>query len=281
MDIPELILITWNRHHYLQKTLETLLADPTDFRLYCWDNASGDETRDLIADLKDDRIVEKHFHAENVNQVEPCRWFFDKAKSRYVGKIDDDIIYPHGWTAQLVEALGQSDRFGMIGCWNFMESDWDAEAAKLNTINISGVNILRTVTLGGCSFIATRELIKQYVTIDQAYGLPINRLKMTLDGHVSGYILPVIMAHHMDDPRSPYCKHYSDDGRMSSLTARVRGFDTIEAYSAWIAQDARTRLTIPIEEQIARIRQARRETGILGKAKRGWRKLRKKLGRTC
>jgi glycosyltransferase involved in cell wall biosynthesis len=51
----DLLLITWNRREYVEKTLSNLLADPSDFRLYCWDNASEDGTADLIASINDPR----------------------------------------------------------------------------------------------------------------------------------------------------------------------------------------------------------------------------------
>ncbi len=37
--------------------LANLLADPSDFRLYCWDNASEDGAADLIAKLDDPRVA--------------------------------------------------------------------------------------------------------------------------------------------------------------------------------------------------------------------------------
>ena len=56
MEPVDLLLITWNRREYVEKTLANLLADPADFRLYCWDNASEDGTADLIAELDDPRV---------------------------------------------------------------------------------------------------------------------------------------------------------------------------------------------------------------------------------
>lgn len=278
MDVPELILITWNRHHYLQKTLEKLMSDPADFRLYCWDNASGDETRDLINDLKDERIVEKHFHPENVNQTEPCLWFFNKAESPYIGKIDDDILLPAGWTERLADALGRNDRFGMLGCWMFMEKDWDEEKAKLNTREVSGMKVLHMTGIAGHSFLGRREVIQKYISTKGSHGLPVDRPGMSVDGYISGILLPPMMAHNMDDPRSPHCIHFDESGNLSALTARMKGFDSVEAYAAWIAQDAHNRLTIPIEEQIERIRRSRRDAGLIGKIRRHLRKYLKRSG---
>ncbi len=257
MDIPELILITWNRHNYLKKMLDHLLSDPADFRLYCWDNGSTDATRDLVAELQDDRIVEKHLHPENVNQTEPCLWFFDRAKSHYIGKVDDDILLPHGWTHQLVAALRRDGQFGMLGCWIFMEEDWNTEKASLNTRMVSGINILRMTGIAGHSFLARREVIRRYTRLPSSHGLPVDRTTMTLDGYISGIPLPPLMAHNMDDPRSPHCMQFDQSGNLSALTARKRGFTSIKDYTAWIAHDAQTRLTVPIDKQIEQLRLAK------------------------
>ena len=59
MEPVDLLLITWNRREYVEKTLENLLADPSDFQLYCWGNGSEDGTADLIASIDDPRVEER------------------------------------------------------------------------------------------------------------------------------------------------------------------------------------------------------------------------------
>lgn len=46
-----------------------------------FDNASQDGTADLIASINDPRVVKRHFNKKNVNQYEPCTWFFETATS--------------------------------------------------------------------------------------------------------------------------------------------------------------------------------------------------------
>jgi hypothetical protein len=95
---------------------------------------------------------------------------------------------------------------------------------------------------------------------------------MTLDGYISGYLMPPLFAHNMDDPRSPLCLFST--GRIGSpeaaLTARALGFRSASDYGHWIAMDARKRLTVPFEKQLVELEFDRR-TDIYA---RGVRKLR-------
>ena len=254
---PDLLLITWNRLEYAEKTITNLLEDPADFRLYCWDNASVDGTADLISSLEDTRICEKHFHKANVKQQEPCRWFFNRAKSDLVGKIDDDILLPHGWIERIAPMLRAESQYGMLGCWNFMESDWDDWLAELNTVQTKCGPVFRMTTLGGCSFLMRKELALKYLIPAKdmlGHSIPIDRPKMALDGWISGIPRPPLFAHHMDDPRSEFCVKEDEKGRISALTGRSLGFQAVDDYAAWIAEDARQRLTLPFSKQLWELR---------------------------
>lgn len=241
-DPVDLLLITWNRRRYAEKTIANLLADPADFRLYCWDNASEDGTADLIASLDDPRIVVKHFSKKNLKQRVPCLWFFEMAESDVIGKVDDDILLPHGWIERIAPMVRAEPRFGMVWCWVFMEDDWDEELAQQRSMSIGGRRVLPIVGAPGCGWLARKEHILKHATYG-GYGLPVDRVAMTLNGLVHGCALPVLFAHHMDDPRSP---HYVGGGLNrpdASLTAKSLRFASEAAYAEWIANDARRKLT--------------------------------------
>jgi len=256
---PSLLLITWNRAKYICKTVERLLANPEPFKLYCWDNSSEAETADFIRELKDDRIVIRHFHNKNVNQDLPVRWFLDQTPDGLVGKIDDDVLLPEGWIKQLSSAVASSENIGMLSCWNFMPEDYLPEIAVGNAIDVNGTAILRTTSVGGCSFLAQRSVLRAYLRSPSKqgeWGIPIDRRKMTLDGLISGYPLPLAFAHHMDDPRSEHCL-MSVTGTIegqASLTARKMNFKTIDDYARWIRADAIRRQVVPFDEQAEKMR---------------------------
>jgi len=274
MEAPvDLLLITYNRRGYLEKMLPRLLEDPAPFNLYCWDNHSTDGTADIIRSIDDPRIVKRHFHPENVGQAEPCLWFFENAQSDVVGKVDDDVLLPSGWIERIAPLIQQEPKFGMLGCWVYMESDWYEDIAKVNTIQAHGVEIFQSTTIGGHSFLARREYLKKYCNADSPYyshGLPIDRMQMSLDGLISGYPLPLMFAHNMDDPRSPLnIETRKGEGfkPSSAQTARKLGFRSVEDYVAWIEADAYFRQKVPYERQVL-WHQIQKDRSLIGRLKK-------------
>jgi glycosyltransferase involved in cell wall biosynthesis len=261
----DLLLITHNRRAYVEKSLPALLADPADFRLHCWDNASTDGTAELLADQRDPRIAARHRHGENANQLEPSLWFLERARSDVLGKVDDDVLLPRGWIERLAPLVRAEPRFGMLGCWVFMPEDWDEALAAHNVVELGGARVFRCVTIQGQSFLARAEVLRRYA--DRAkVGLPVNRVRMSADGLVSGYPLPLLLAHNMDDPRSPHCLVGLDQplGEAAALTARRQGFRSGREYAEWIAADARWRQRRPFASQLFWLR-ARQDHSPLGR----------------
>lgn len=272
----DLLLITWNRRAYLEKTLPQLFASPTNFRLYCWDNGSKDGAADLIASLDDPRVVKRRFSKTNENQRAPTLWFLENAKSDIVGKIDDDILLPENWIDRIAPLLRLEPRFGMLACWIFMPEDWDEEVARPKIIEVGGTRVFANLYVAGQSFLARAEVLRRHLVAERhySYGLPIDQPGMRSSGLINGYPLPILFAHNMDDPRSPHClmNRPGGMGEQAALSARNRGFATPEAYAAWIAVDAAEILRQPVEDQF-REAMSWRNPGL-------WTRARRKIGRS-
>ena len=251
VEPADLLLITYNRKQYVQKTLNHLLNSSSNFRLYCWDNASVDGTADIIASIDDERVVKRHFNPENVNQVEPCLWFIETAESDVIGKIDDDILLPEGWTDRFTPLVRQEPKFGMLGCWIFMPEDWNPTLATHNILEVSGHSIFRCTMIAGHSFVARREYLRRY-SRKMSTGIPVDRVQMSIDGLISGCPLPLMYAHNMDDPRSRLNLTMQSETISSDagITCRRLGFDSPQAFADWIAEDALIRQKIPFHQQI-------------------------------
>jgi glycosyltransferase involved in cell wall biosynthesis len=273
MPIPppvDLLLITWNRREYVEKTLAHLMASRSDFRLWCWDNGSEDGTADVIAALNDPRVARKHHSPENRMQREPCLWFLEESKADVAGKIDDDILLPEGWIERIAPLVRGEPTFGMLACWIYMPEDWDEAAAAHKIVEVRGTRVFRNSWVAGQSFLARRDLLRSFVMPPGAhYGFPIDQMKMTAAGIINGYPLPLLFAHNMDDPRSPHCLMNRPGGMsdQAALTARKRGFTTPQQYAEWIAEDARAVLTDPLHAQLERYRYYS-DRSILGRLRR-------------
>jgi len=270
MEPVDLLLITWNRRHYVEKTLENLLKSDANFRLYCWDNNSEDGTAKIIAALDDPRVVKKHFSKENMKQRAPVLWFFEHATSDLVGKIDDDILLPHDWIETIAPIVRENPKAGMLGCWIYMKEDWDEVLAKHKYIKLGENDIFQNMWIAGQSFLARLDYVKKYIYPEnKGYGFPIDQYQMTVDGLINGYPVPILFAHNMDDPRSSH--YYSGGGggigSHGALTARVRGFENAEEYGCWIAEDARNVLIKPVNQQIRDTR-VQSDQSFIGKVRR-------------
>jgi Glycosyl transferase family 2 len=251
--IPSILMVSWNRREYFERTVAHILADPSDFRLHFWDNGSKDGVADIITSLRDDRIVAKHLNPENVKQFAPWHWFLDGCTTDIAGKYDDDILGETGWMTRFADMLADEPRLGLLAAWVYMESDWDEAAAAHKMKMIGAHRLFTNVWVPGGVFLGRLDVLKRFAVTDPArWGVPIDSLGIWQAGMVNGYPLPISFAHHMDDPRSSYCRMNRPGGwdEFAAYTARMRGFAGPDDYGKWIADDARTILTTPTAAQI-------------------------------
>ncbi|MFM9853413.1 MAG: glycosyltransferase family 2 protein [Sphingomonadaceae bacterium] len=251
--IPSILMVSWNRREYFERTVAHILADPSDFRLHFWDNGSQDGVADIITSLRDDRIVAKHLHPENVKQFAPWHWFLDGCTTDIAGKYDDDILGEPGWMTRFADMLADEPRLGLLAAWVYMASDWDAAAAAHKYETIGGHQLFSNLWVPGGIFLGRLEMLRRYSRTDPgSWGVPIDSLAIWNAGMINGYPLPLSFAEHMDDPRSAYCRMNRPGGwdEFAAYTARMRGFTGPADYGDWIAKDARAVLEMPIAEQI-------------------------------
>ena len=252
-NIPSILMVSWNRREYYEQTMTHLLADPSDFRLHLWDNGSEDGLADYIADLKDDRIVERRLNATNVGQFEPWHWFVNGCTTGVGGKLDDDILGEAGWMTRFADMLTTEPKFGLLGAWVYLPAEWDANLAAHKIRPIGDYEVFQNVWVAGCIFLGRIETLRKFSVHDPlARGVPIDHKGITRAGLVSGYPLPMSFAHNQDDPRSPLCRMNRPGGwdQFAAYTARMQNFAGPDEYGQWIARDARAVLEMPIADQL-------------------------------
>lgn len=254
MDIvPSILMLAWNRLEYFEKTITHLLKDPSDFRLYIWDNGSKDGVSDLIGGLIDDRIVARHHSPTNVGQGEPWHWFLNICEGEIAGKLDDDILGERGWMTRFAKILAAEPRFGTLGAWVYLESDWDPQLANHKIQQFGEYQLFVNPWVPGGIFLGRKAVLQTYSPVNpQKWGIPLEQIRMFQDGFINGYPLPLSFAEHMDDPRSPHCRMNRPGGwdEFAAYSARQRNFTSPEEYGQWIAQDARSALETPLAVQI-------------------------------
>lgn len=255
----DLLLISHNRRDYLERTLNQLLNCSSSFRLFCWDNGSKDGASDIIASCNDERIVEKHFCPINVMQAYPTEWFLERSTSDIIGKIDDDTLAPQGWIETIGEAVQNNHELGMVGCWTFWPDDFERNRQKAlkKIVRIGKHKILHNSHIGGSAFLMRKTRANDYfISHHNGRAFPIDRIKMTEDGFISGWYYPLLVAEHMDDPRSDYCLMNQPEGMngQAALTAKVRGMTSPQQYQKWIMNDVDTILSASVVQQLKKIK---------------------------
>ena len=252
-NIPSILMVSWNRREYFERTVAHLLADRSEFRLHFWDNGSEDGVRDIISELRDDRIVDRKLNPTNVGQFAAWHWFVDGCTTNIGGKLDDDILGEAGWMTRFSETLAAEPRLGLLGAWVHLPEEWDATIGAHKIRQVGDYEILQNVWVAGCIFLGHLETLRRFSLHDpKVLGVPIDHMAITRSGLVSGYPLPMSFAHNLDDPRSPYCRTNRPGGwdQFAAYTARMRNFSGPEEYGAWVAKDARDILEATIAEQL-------------------------------
>jgi glycosyltransferase involved in cell wall biosynthesis len=246
-------MVTWNRREYFARSVANVLADPSDFRLCFWDNASSDGVRDIIAGLKDERIAAKHFADENVGQFQPWHWFLENCSGDIIGKLDDDIIGEHGWMARFANMISEFSQLGVLGAWVYLRSEWDETAARHKFTKVGPYTIFQNLSVPGGIFLARRSLLEKFSSKDPTrLGVPIQQSRICKAGFINGYPYPISFADHLDDPRSPHCRMNRPGGwdQFAAYSARMRHFSGPAEYGRWIAADARKVLETSVQEQL-------------------------------
>jgi glycosyltransferase involved in cell wall biosynthesis len=93
MPFFTVITPTFNRAPLLEKTIHSVLAQNfTDFELIIVDDGSTDNTKELVTEIKDDRV--KYIYQENGERGKARNTGTKNAKGKYVFFLDsDDLLY--------------------------------------------------------------------------------------------------------------------------------------------------------------------------------------------
>jgi glycosyltransferase involved in cell wall biosynthesis len=119
---------TFNRSRLLKETIETVLAQSfTSFRLIVSDNASEDDTPDVVQSYSDERI-EYVRSARNIGAIGNLNRLIALAETDFLVLLpDDDGLYP-GYLAATVELLERFDSVGLV------HTAWDRIDARSRVI---------------------------------------------------------------------------------------------------------------------------------------------------
>ena len=123
---------TFNRAGWLRESIESVLAQTfTDFRLIVSDNASDDDTPEVVRSFDDDRI--QYMRSQrNVGSIGNLNRLIALAETEFLVLLpDDDVLYP-GHLAAAVDVL---ERFETVGLVHSAFDLIDARSRIIQSVN--------------------------------------------------------------------------------------------------------------------------------------------------
>ena len=224
-----LCMVTWDRLSYTKQALKSLMKQKNkDWKLTIVDNGSLDGTVDYLKTLKDERI-DIVLWEENKGLSTATDYVFGRATTKYIGRVDNDIILPVNWLDRCLQAHEAYDNFGFIGGFHFKSEDLAERQPKPSEFN--GVEVWEKQHIGGCSFLLRRKNYKEKIGGQGVMGLTDYQLAWKEQGFVNGYLYPLVYVQHLEDPREP---HHIDTEEYDNTSLRVRGV----AGQDWINQQS-------------------------------------------
>lgn len=107
----------YNAGPYLKEAIDSIVSQTfTDWELIAIENGSSDESPEILAGYRDERI-RGFFLTENIGRTAALREAFDRSRGEYIAILDaDDLSHPER-LAEQVECLDRQSDVGLVGSW--------------------------------------------------------------------------------------------------------------------------------------------------------------------
>lgn len=186
----DIIIPVWNQPDYTKDCIEGILKNTAyPYRLILVDNASADETRRYLEDVKAKRPrdVELIRNEENFGFIRAVNQGLEISKEPYVCVLNNDTIPAAGWLERLIDfAEGHRD-VGLINpqCDGHLDIPIETYAGILE--KNKGKYMEMNQAQGFCMLIK-REVIEKIGYLDEAFGIGgFDDTDYSMRAHAAGY----------------------------------------------------------------------------------------------
>lgn len=240
------LMVTYNRVAYTKLALERLCETLPEYaRLTVWDNNSKPEMHQLLKGFESHpRVDQIVYNKTNERLRPPTRWFWQNSQdAEFLCKVDDDCLMPQGWCETLVKAHQDFPEFGVLGCWRFLDEDFDADLASKKIQAFGPHRVMRNCWVEGSGYLMKRAIIEKIGNLgEESFTNYCTRAAAA--GFINGWYFPFLYQEHMDDPRVPNTGMRTEEdflklAPLSAKTFKIRNRqDWINRlkYSAWSLQ---------------------------------------------
>ena len=159
-----ILMITWNRLEYTKQAVEAIRKNTKNpYKLFIWDNASTDGTKEWLMSL-DEPNIQVAYQTDNVGLIPPMNNFFKiYSNYRYVAKVDNDTIVGYRWLTKLKEVMDEYPFFA-VEADHYLMLNYDIKDNKdyyneLFSIDFKGHKLYLAEIVGGTGTIIRRSMI--------------------------------------------------------------------------------------------------------------------------
>ena len=272
----DILMITYNRPQYTRKSLTRLLETcPPCSRIWLWQNGRDEETLKIVKSFESHtRIANVRYSPDNQMLRPPTNWFWQNAKGRFIGKVDDDCIVPEGWVEALVRIHNDESKAGIISCWPYLEEDYNEEISKKKILVLNGGHkLLHNAWVGGSGYISKKTAIDTLGPLKANESFTQWCIRLARKGWLNGWPIPLLLMDHMDNPSSHNTIIRSEKDFQDNKPLTARRFD-IKNYDDYRKKARNSALQVQLAKP-----DPWRYLGLTGKIVRAVEKLRGRMPR--
>jgi glycosyltransferase involved in cell wall biosynthesis len=156
------VIPTYNAAAHISETIDSLLNQDADFEILVLDDASTDETLDVVSNANDARI---HIFPLERNQGRPCNANrgFDLCRGEYIARIDHDDLAEPGRLRKQAEFLDANPDITVVGTQIRLFGDQNyVSDFPLDDASIRGRFLLGAAYLANPSTMFRREFVQRF-----------------------------------------------------------------------------------------------------------------------
>lgn len=108
----DILIVVHNEYDFVRKCIESVQANTTQYKLYLWDNASNQQTKDYLRSVKDAVLIES---PENLGFGEPNNRLATMCDGDYMILLNSDTMVFPMWSETLLGFLQHNPLYSQVG----------------------------------------------------------------------------------------------------------------------------------------------------------------------
>jgi len=153
-------IVSYNYGRYLSQAIESVLKQTfKDFEILIFDDGSNDNTKNIINLYKEDKRV-RVFYTENIGLIKVCNLALEKAKGKYIIRLDGDDYFDENILLVLYANIKLKKNISIVVPDYFLINSEGVIISYKRVNSFSEHHTVETPPNGACSLISV-EILKE------------------------------------------------------------------------------------------------------------------------